>query len=1097
MTTQRTTFTLQRILSLALILAMMAGMLPASASSASTGSAAEASEADQITPGLQAAIDAALGPQPGMAADLIEEDILTASDGANSDSFGYSVAVDGDLALVAAHGDDDNGSNSGSVYLFERNDGGADSWGQVKKLTASDGAAEDRFGRSVALSGDTALVGADGDDDDGSSSGSAYIFERNNGGLDNWGEVAKLTASDGAASDYFGTSVALSGDTALVGAYHDDDNGSSSGSAYIFTRNQGGADNWGEAAKLTASDGAAYDEFGRSVALSGDAALVGAYGDEGFIGSAYLFERNNGGADNWGEVVKLTASDGAAADYFGNSVALSGDTALVGAFGDDDDGSESGSAYLFERNTGGADNWGEVVKLTASDGAADDYFGWSVALSGEAALVGANRDDDDGSNSGSAYLFERNSGGGDNWGQAAKLTASDGVADDEFGYAVALSGDTALVGALGGEGGSPRPGKAYVFTGRPEGWRLAAKPIASDGDTYDYFGSSVAVDGDLALVGAPWDDDNGADSGSAYLFERNQSGVDSWGPVKKLTASDAAAGDIFGWSVSLSGDLALVGARGDDDNGADSGSAYLFERNYGGADNWGEVFKLTASGGAADDYFGTSVALSGDTALVGARNDDGYQGSAYLFERNQGGADNWGQVKKLTASDAAATDEFGESVALDGDTALVGAHFNNSAQGSAYIFERNTGGLDNWGEVKKLTASDAAAGDEFGGAVALSGDTALVGATGDDGDIGSAYNFERNTGGVDNWGEVVKLTASDGAAGDYFGASVALSGEAALVGAFGDDDNGSMSGSAYFFTRNQGGSENWGQAAKITASDSAAYDMFGTSVALSGDTALVGAPGDDEQVSVPGAAYVFVGVPPGDDTIGTFDPATGNFLLRNTNDAGAADLDFLFAADITDGIPLGGDWDGDGADTIGVFSPSLGEFRLRNSNDAGVADITLQHNILKGEQPIVGDWNGDGTDTVGIFMDGKVYMRNTNSIAKPDIAFNFGSAGDIPLAGDWNGDGIDTIGVFDPVAGEFQLRNSNSGGVADITIQHKALKNRTPLAGDWDGDGVDTLGIYVKGKVLLRNTNTIGPPDLKFNYGGAGLLPVTGDWDGS
>ncbi len=237
-------------------------------------------------------------------------------------------------------------------------------------------------------------------------------------------------------------------------------------------------------------------------------------------------------------------------------------------------------------------------------------------------------------------------------------------------------------------------------------------------------------------------------------------------------------------------------------------------------------------------------------------------------------------------------------------------------------------------------------------------------------------------------------------------------------------------------------------------------------------------------------------LPPGDDTIGVYDPSTGNFLLRNTNDAGAADLDFLFAADITDGIPLGGDWDGDGVDTIGVFSPSLGEFRLRNSNDAGAADITLQHNILKGGQPLVGDWDGDGVDTIGIFLDGKVYMRNANSIGQPDIKFKFGGAGDIPLAGDWNGDGFDTIGVFDPVAGEFQLRNSNSTGPADITLSHNILIGATPITGDWDGDGDDTVGIYIKGKVFMRNTNSIGQPDLKFNYGGAGLLPVTGDWDG-
>jgi len=341
--------TLRRIFALALLIIIAAGMLPvpqmALAANTETTS-------DQITPGLQAAIEEALGPQPGMATLPTEEAKLTASDGAASDYFGWSVALSGDTALVGADNNDDDGANSGSAYIFERNNSGADNWGEVKKLTASDGAAGDIFGYSVGLSGDTALVGAWGDD---SGQGAAYLFERNTGGVDNWGEVAKLTASDGAASDSFGSSVSLSGDTALVGAPYND----TFGSAYIFKRNSGGVDNWGQTKIITASDSAAGDEFGSSVALSGDTALVGAYFDDddgANSGSAYIFERNDGGADNWGEVKKLTASDAAAGDDFGRSVALDGDTALVGARDGDGAIADSGSAYIFERNSGGADN---------------------------------------------------------------------------------------------------------------------------------------------------------------------------------------------------------------------------------------------------------------------------------------------------------------------------------------------------------------------------------------------------------------------------------------------------------------------------------------------------------------------------------------------------------------------------------------------------------------------------------------------------------------------------------------------------------------------------------------------------------------------
>jgi hypothetical protein len=167
--------------------------------------------------------------------------------------------------------------------------------------------------------------------------------------IDPFIERKKLLASDGAAGDKFGNKVSISGDTAIVGAFFDDDNGSESGSAYIFSRNQGGADNWGEVKKLIASDGAAGARFGASVSISGDTAIVEASrnDDNGGYGSAYIFSRNQGGADNWGEVKKLTASDGSVDDYFGWSVSISGDTVIVSAFYDDDNGENSGSAYIY------------------------------------------------------------------------------------------------------------------------------------------------------------------------------------------------------------------------------------------------------------------------------------------------------------------------------------------------------------------------------------------------------------------------------------------------------------------------------------------------------------------------------------------------------------------------------------------------------------------------------------------------------------------------------------------------------------------------------------------------------------------------------
>ena len=283
----------------------------------------------------------------------------------------------------------------------------------------------------------------------------------------------------------------------------------------------------------------------------------------------------------WRQLAKLIALDEAAGDQFGYSVAISGDLAIVGAWGDDD-GSASGSAYIFDRSTG----WSQIAKLTASDAERGDEFGYSVAISGNLAVVGARLHRDGGSASGAGYVFDGSTG----WDQVTKLTASDAAANDQFGTSVAISGDLAIVGAPGDRDDGPDSGSAYLFDGST-GWSQIAKLTASDAAAVDRFGTSVAINGDLAIVGAPLDDDGGPDSGSTYLFDAST----GWSEVAELTASDAGRGDEFGYSVAISGDLAVAGARLDDDSGSSSGSAYVFDRSIG----WNLVAKLTESGAAA------------------------------------------------------------------------------------------------------------------------------------------------------------------------------------------------------------------------------------------------------------------------------------------------------------------------------------------------------------------------------------------------------------------------------------------------------------------------------------------------------------------
>ena len=383
----------------------------------------------------------------------------------------------------------------------------------------------------------------------------------------------KLLPSDGAAGDHFGVSVSISGDYVVVGAAGGADNGFNSGSAYVFKRS---GTNWGQEAKLIPSDGTAFDSFGRSVSISGDYAVMGAPGDDdngGGSGSAYLFKSTG---TSWAQEAKLLPSDGAVEDFFGFSVSISGDYAAVGADGDDDNGSDAGSAYVFKRT---GTSWAQEAKYLPSDGAADDLFGHSVSISGDYVVVGAPGNDDLGNSSGSAYVFKRTD---TSWAQEAKLLPLDGAVEEGFGFSVSISGDYAFVGAFQDDDNGTDAGSAYLFKRTGTNWVEEAKLLPSDGAAFDWFGYSVSISADYAVVGASLDDDNGTDAGSAYLFKRSDT---SWAQEPKLLPSNGAAIDWFGFSVSISGDYAVVGAFLDDDNGDGSGSAYVYSGVVVGIDD--------------------------------------------------------------------------------------------------------------------------------------------------------------------------------------------------------------------------------------------------------------------------------------------------------------------------------------------------------------------------------------------------------------------------------------------------------------------------------------------------------------------------------
>lgn len=384
---------------------------------------------------------------------------------------------------------------------------------------------------------------------------------------------------------------------------------------------------------------------------------------------------------------KLSAGDGDDGDRFGGDVALSGDTALVGApFDEDPYGEEGGSAYVFRRSDGA---WSEAAKLVADDGAAGDGFGVSVALAGDAALVGAPGDDDRfGNSGGAAYVFERSGG---NWNQRAKLTGDEPPDEEfgpEFGYSVALDGETAVVGARYDRAEPFSNGAVHVFARDGGAWSEQDKLTHSDGESVDSdnFGQRVAVAGDFALVSAPRDSQpNGAQAGSAYVYERRDG---SWQQWTKLVANDGEAGDFFGTSVALVDGTAFVGAvSAADADGTAVGAVYVFERT---TESWTQQDKLAPDAGEQLDKFGAYVALHGDAALVGTSDANGANGvnTVYLYRRSDG---TWTEEHTLAPEGIGTFDRYGVSGALDGDSALVGASRDDTdggaTPGSAFVFE--------------------------------------------------------------------------------------------------------------------------------------------------------------------------------------------------------------------------------------------------------------------------------------------------------------------------------------------------------------------------------------------------------------------------
>jgi hypothetical protein len=396
-----------------------------------------------------------------------------------------------------------------------------------------------------------------------------------------------LIASDGSPSDNFGYDVEIAGDTIVIGAWgYDNFSTSNTGAAYVFMRDSMG---WFQSTKLLPDDLSSNDNFGIAVSTDGSRIVVGARGSDDAgnnSGAAYVFIFRDG---DWALEAKLMAWDGSPEDNFGRAVSISGDMLVVGSpFDDDacpkDPRCNSGAVYIFKRTESG---WIGTTKLTAGDRSSGSFFGRSVDMLPDTIVVGAYRHDADAFDSGAAYVFEKES---ESWHEVALLKADHGNRQDFFGISVAISGDTIVVGAddYDSERELVDSGAAFVFSRGPDGWQQQATLIADDGEAGDNFGNAVDISGRRIVVGSRWHDQFGVDSGAAYVFER---GVAKWEQRSKLVSSNAGTADFFGFSVALQNEDVVIGAYGDGDSGSSTDAAYIFDLNIEVAPKNGQVAK--------------------------------------------------------------------------------------------------------------------------------------------------------------------------------------------------------------------------------------------------------------------------------------------------------------------------------------------------------------------------------------------------------------------------------------------------------------------------------------------------------------------------
>lgn len=803
---------------------------------------------------------------------------FASSDNVAGDYFGQAIAASSDFShvLVSAYRKNSTATDAGAVYYFTRS--GA-AWIQRVRINPPTATTTLLFGISLAMSADgtKVLIGNPNDPQVGSSGGGVIYYTRD--GI-NFNRVQNLIPREIQANDNSGTAVAMSTDGryALVSAHQDSTVASLSGAYYFFEL----IDNkWVQVGtKIKLPSPVANDRYGYSLAFTDYArgAVVAGYSKTVTVsgqGAAFyqdLYSVTGIKSDTRPDLIDtLYPSDAAAGDGFGTGVSVSADGQhlLIGAWRDDDVAADSGSVYYYRKVNG---KWTQISKFQSNSPVANEFFGSAVGLSGDGthAVIGARGRNTTGANQGAMYYYTRS---GDTWTYVSRLTPSPSATEDQFSHSISLSADGmhAIISAPGADVGASNAGSIYYFVRDGAVWSQAQTWQATDRAADDQFGLSLCISGDglHLLIGSQLDDDGGTNTGSVYYYTRTGN---VWTYINKFYANDRVAGNLFGNGVALNfnGTIAYIGCVPANTAQGDEGRYYQFTRS---GSTWTQARLITGWDPVGSGRVSTRIAMDGDTRVfTGKPAMHSDTGRVYYYDvdvpYNAGGLIyppsyvtgsnivNVTPIQTIVAPDAGANDYFGLALTTteNGKYLYIGAigddnGFTNS--GSVYIYHEIDG---QYQYVSTMRPSDAAANDGFGTAIAVTPDNKhmLIGSYFDD-STGSVYYYENVAG---TWTQRQKIKSADIAANDYFGHAISISDDGlhALISAPYDNDQGTESGSIYYFTRS---GAVWSQQHKLPAPIPYANAYFGFSLSMNaaGDIAVVGASNESTITNRQGAFW--------------------------------------------------------------------------------------------------------------------------------------------------------------------------------------------------------------------------------------------------